>query len=157
MIVVRPHAEFEGDFPDDQIEDGYEIIQCGCKNVIEAIAAIMVSFGCSVGEVQEDGDHGWVCPFTYGILSDELRVPCGIFALFFGRSHKASARDPLFCRLLPELNDHLRADGRFHNLRWYNGYSRRTKGEAESPVIGDVPSFEELNRKRSFLDRLLAR
>jgi hypothetical protein len=157
MIVVRPTAEFRADFPDDGIWGANgEIVLCGGKNVIEAIAAIMVSIGCSVGEAEEDGEHGWVCPFAYGKLSDNLRVCCGGFILFFEKSRRAESKDPLFYRLLLELNDRLRADGRFHDLSWYSEQRRGPDGTADVPVTGDVPSLEEASKKPGLLGKLLA-
>jgi hypothetical protein len=72
----------------------------------------------------------------------------------------------LHLHVLLKLNEQMRRDSRFHDLRWYEDGSPRREA-FNVPVVGDmptvdqikpwvVPSVDEIKKKRSFLDKLLA-
>lgn len=168
MIQVRRYAEFRADFPDDHIwnADGTDVVQTGGKAVAQAIADILAGFGCVIEGLDDHLGHCWECSFSYEGLGLRFQVvdlqPC-IFVL--EEPHRARLDYALHLHVLLKLNEQLRRDGRFHDLRWYEDERPGREG-FDVPVVGDVPAVEDIKpwehqgmeefRKRSFLDKLLA-
>ena len=165
MITVRRNAEFRADFPDDHIWDdnGEDVVQTGGKAVAQAIADILVGLGCTIDGLGDNVGHCWECGFSYQGLALLFHVvgldPC-IFVL--QEPHRATPIISRYFHVLLKLNEQLRRDGRFHDLAWYSYDDRRVGHEGfELPIGGDiqaldVPEAEEIRKKVSFLDRLLA-
>jgi hypothetical protein len=156
MIVVRPWAEFDADFPSDMIEDEHDIVQFGGKNVAEAIGELLVGFGCVIEKLYYAGEHGWECLFLYERRSLWFQVTDMESYLFVCEQPIwGTSPDPRYIHALLKLNEALRQDGRFHNLGWFRSEDVLSgKAGAESPVIGDIPP---LKRKRGLLAQLLNR
>jgi hypothetical protein len=160
MVIVRRHAEFRGDFPDDQIwhDDETDVVQTSGKNVAEAIADMLAGFGCTIHELEDNVGHCWECYFSYEGLGLWFRV-VGLDTYIFVLQEPPRARPDyaLHLQVLLNLNEHLRRDGRFHDLQWYDDDDRRVSKEAfDVPVVGDVPAVDEIKKERGFLGRLLA-
>lgn len=168
MIEVRRYAEFRADFPDDCIwnADETDVVQTGGKAVAEAIADILSSFGCVIEELEDHVGHSWDCRFSYeGLVLWFHVVGWGDYIFILEEPPRARPDYALHLHLLLKLNEAMRRDGRFHDLRWYEDERPRREG-FDVPVVGDVPTVDEIKpweragvegvKKRSFLDMLLA-
>lgn len=160
MIHVRRYAEFRADFPDDYIwnEDQTEIVQTGGKAIAEAIAEILAGLGCHIRRLEDNLEHCWECSFSYEGLALLFRV-VGLEPAIFILEEPGRARPDyaLHFHVLLKLDEQLKRDGRFHDLAWYTHDGWRTGQEAFAvPVVGNLPSVEEIKRERGFLGRLLA-
>lgn len=169
MIAVRRYAEFQADFPDDHIwnDDETDVVQTAGKAVAEALADILQGFGCTVHELEDNVGHCWDCYFSYEGLGLWFHLFGSEDCVFFLQEPPRARPDyTLHLNVLLQLNEQMRADGRFHDLRWYED-DRPGRKAFDVPVTGNVPSVEatkgwrptgvdEPNNKRSFLDKLLA-
>jgi hypothetical protein len=168
-VTVRRYAEFRADFPDDHIwnDDETDVVQTGGKAVAEAIADILKGFGCTIHEMEDNVGHCWECYFSYEGLGLWFHV-VGLDDYIFELQEPPRARPDyaLHLHVLLKLNEQMRRDGRFHELRWYED-GRPGREAFDVPVAGDVPSVDEIKpwavpgvdgikTKRSFLDKLLA-
>jgi len=147
MIVVRPWAEFDADFPSDQIEDEHDIVQFGGKNVAEAICGLLAGFGCIVEEPEYAGEHGWECLLSYNGRSLWFQISGVGEYLFLCQPTWGGRRDPRYIDALLKLNDALRQDGRFHKLGWFRSEDVLSgKAGADSPVVDEEWSLKEMLR-----------
>jgi hypothetical protein len=158
MIVVRRYAEFSADFPDDTIwnEGESRILQTGGKAIAEAIAEIMDGFGCTIDKLEDYLEHGWECSFSYEGLPLMFQVVNSEPAIFIlERPRRVWIDHPLYTQVLLKLNEHLRRDGRFHDLTWYL-YDDRGVGKEgfEIPVAEVV--VEQVKKQPGFFARLFA-
>lgn len=157
-MIVKPCAEFHADFPDDQLEQDGEIVRLGGLNVTEAIADILESLGCTVEGIAGDF-RGWWCGFSYEGLDLFFQLVDLIDHYLFICHEPLRAKPDydLFPHALLNLDIHLKADGRFHDLLWY-GYEKHRPGgpPSEIPVIGELPPIGAIKKKRGLLGRLLA-
>jgi hypothetical protein len=75
--------------------------------------------------------------------------------------HRARRDYALHVHLLLELNEHLRRDGRFHGVAWFDPEGWRNNPEMfDTPVSGDIPSIDVphdpgIETKRSLFDNSL--
>ena len=169
MVTVRRHARFRTDFPEDHVwnENETDVVQTGGKAVAEAIIDILKSFGCIVHELEDNVGHCWDCYFSYeglGLWFHVVDVDGCIFDL--QEPHRARPDYLLHLHVLLKLNEQIRRDERFHELRWYEDERPGREG-FDVPVTGDIPTVGEIKTKRnpakeegkerrSFLDKLLA-
>jgi hypothetical protein len=169
MVKVRRCAEFRADFPDDHIwneDEPDDVVQTGGKAVAEALADILRSFGCTIEELEDNPGHCWDCCFTYEGLVLWFHVVGSERCIFvLDEPLRAQRGYDRHLEVLLKLNEHMRRDGRFHDLRWYED-GRGSREPFDVPVAGDVPPMKrkrvqdrphlgEIKRGR-FLGRLLA-
>jgi len=156
-MIVKPCAEFRADFPDDHIEEDGEIVRFGGLNVAEAIADILVGFGCTVEGIAGDF-RGWWCGFRFeGLALIFQLVDLGDHYVFVCEEPLRARPDyDLFLHALLNIDSRLKADSRFHDLLWYSYANRPGESPSESPVTGELPPISKIKKKRGLLGRLLA-
>ena len=138
-MKVRPWAEFTTDLPDDQIEDGAQIVRFAGQSVARAIADILIECGCEVSEPIYAHEHGWELDIVAG--EQRRRLWCQItligkytmvleqnswIANAFGRHHQA------YIDVLIRLGDALAEDARFQGVRWYTSGELHTRASGAS-------------------------
>ena len=169
MVTGRRYATFRADFPDDHIwnDDETDVIQTSGKAVAEALAEILSGFGCLIHELEDNVGHCWECYFSYEGLGLWFHVVGSDDCIFvLDEPPRARLDYAVHLHVLLKLNEEMRRDGRFHDLRWYED-ERLGRQAFDCPVSGnvpamseikpwDVPTVEEIKGKRSFLDKLLA-
>lgn len=135
---IRNWATFTADLPDDQIEDGPEIIQYGGKSVMEAIAVMLTRLGCVVGQPTHAHEHGWELNVDFGkrrLWCQVTLIEGYLFVLedpsFF--SKLLGRQDPRYLNLLTRLAEELGRDPRFHDVLWFY----------HEDVLSDVPGAKE--------------
>lgn len=121
---VRPWAGFIADFPDDQVEEGRNIVLFGGRNVATALGEILTGLGCEVSPPEYAELHGWEFDLSY----KGRRFWCQVtsfhpaFHLFFDDAavtRGARARNAaIHAELAESLDRALRKDPRFHRLTW---------------------------------------
>jgi hypothetical protein len=163
-MITLPWALFRADFPSDMVDEGHGEPIHGGKNVLEAIGEILMGMGYTVAQPQYAGEHGWAFVFRRGRVRFWMEVSEG-----WGHGHALRWEDwPPFpgsdrshLRVMLELNERLKQDGRFHDIAWY---ANRDVGDAQNgfpaPVIGELPKAPEAPEgqpKPSFIGRLLAK
>jgi hypothetical protein len=161
MIVVRSMATFRADFPDDCVEDDFDIVFFGGKNVTEAIRDILVAQGCTDAKVRYGGEHGWDLNFAYQgyplwvqvvQMDPEYLLTCKESPTMDDGSESAP-----HLKVLLLLNHQLRGDGRFHDLIWYRyrDYLGNRPG-SETPVSQVDPSQDSEEPRQGVLKSLLS-
>jgi hypothetical protein len=157
MIAIRPWAEFGGDFPDDQVEDETGIVRFGGKNVSEAIAEILRSFGCEVSAPMYAGDHGWELEIEFrraaiwAQITSLFPVYNALFTdwppIFFSKNNNL-----IYVNFLTRVNAALATDCRFHDISWHE-YDQSGFGNvgADAPVVGQVPEIDGVVGRRGLL------
>src|SRR5947208_1795095 len=63
---VKPWATFTTELPDDQVENGCEIVVYGGRNVALAMGEIFTKLGCEVQEPYSIEEQGWEFLLSYG-------------------------------------------------------------------------------------------
>lgn len=139
MVKVRPDAEFLYDFPDDQIEDGHDIVMFGGRGVTEAIAKMIRELGYQVSAPQDEDFKGWSLDISdrrseFWLRFSDLR-PTGVVVTAdrtFPRWLWPWPRRA-YVDFLLGLDTALRRDGRFSDIRWVR--DRDDEVGAPSPVV----------------------
>ena len=52
-------AYVQKDFPDDAVWDGDDVIQCGGRNLAQALGEVLERAGYTLGELEDGLDDGW--------------------------------------------------------------------------------------------------
>jgi hypothetical protein len=137
-MSVKPWAVFNTDLPDDQVDDGREIITFGGRNVAMAIREILTRLGCEVGALLCSDEKGW----EFGAKFKGRGIWCLVSSFHprfflnfddppaFGRHQDA----PAYEEIAQKLNDAIMADPRFRDLQWYS----REEGPPD-PFDGPMP------------------
>ena len=121
--ALRTFAEFDTDIPDDTVEDEHDIVVFGGMAVAEAIMDLLRAPNREVSSLDDLGFKGWGfmvriprrhIGFRVQYIEQVLLTSFDMPSLFRGRNPAEHAA------LLTELDELLRRDGRFHNIRWCN-------------------------------------
>lgn len=125
-MIIRKWMEFandDRDWPEDGVvQDGDWAVFPG-RSVSSALAEILTDLGCNVDPPEHQFEHGWdfhfrlnrvpfwcqVCRIEDYLVIIELR------SFFDFRGGKKR----LYAELLTRLNEALKRDGRFRNIRWF--------------------------------------
>ena len=144
-MIIRPLAELRADFPDDQIEQGSEIVQFGGRGVAQAIADIFENLGYEVFSPEHAGEHGWDFRVRKGrtlwiqvtdlddhfVLLTEDITP--IWTRVF--PPKGATDAVTHADALTDLNRALAKDARFSQVDWYTQAEMQSdRPGAKSPV-----------------------
>jgi hypothetical protein len=138
---------FTTTLPDDQVEDGHDIVVFGGRNVALAIGQILTELGCGVDEPYAAGEHGWEFLLTFrGRHSFWCRVTSfhPAFNLLFDHSggRPAAAKNAgAYAELATKLATALSADRRFENISWWS----REEGP---PEVDNIQSARAASRKK---------
>ena len=134
-MKVRPWAEFTTDLPDDQIEEGPQIVQFAGKSVAKVVADMLIGCGCEVSAPIHAHEHGWELDIIAG--RQRRRLWCQItliekytmvfeqnswIANVFGQHH------PVYLDMLTRLAALLEQDDRFQDVRWYTSDELYARG-----------------------------
>ena len=123
-MIVRPWATFMADFPDDQIEDGHDIVRFGGLGVTEAISEILRKIGCTVSEPIYANEHGW----ELDVSINSRTIWCQVtdideFYLCFRATSWLDTilkrHNPDYVETLEKLHDALKSDPRFNQIQWF--------------------------------------
>jgi hypothetical protein len=139
-LKIRGIAEFTADFPDDQVDDGEEIVVFGGRGVAEAVTEILRRLDYEVFPPVHVPPYGWrlgvsVGPGRFMIQISDLgdcyvmpvvdRSPA--LARIFNRTRR------VHLELLTGLHREILRDGRFHDVKWWDRYDVRGVS-ADEPV-----------------------
>jgi hypothetical protein len=161
MIIVRSLATFQADFPDDCIEDDFDIVVQGGRNVTEAIRDILVANDCTDTKLHYGGDHGWELTFVhqgYPLWMQLTRIdPEYILTCKESPGMSDGSGSPPHLKALLMLNEQLRRDERFHDLVWYRhrDYLENRPG-SNLPAERVAPLSDTAKSKQGILKSLLA-
>ncbi len=137
-MKLRPIADFKADFPDDQEDDGDEIIVYGGRGVAEHVAATLRALQYDVAGPEHAPPYGWRLAAWRGsgrlmiqvsdlgeeyVLGTYERTP--FLARLFNR------RASIHSELLTKLHAELVRDGRFHSIQWWDRYDGHGSSAAE--------------------------
>jgi len=123
-LRVKPWAVFATDLPDDQIENGHDIVVYGGRNVAVAIGEIFTKLGCKVGEPYSVEEQGWEFLLSYRAHNDfSCRVSSfhPAFRLLFEQVSlrpRAFRNTAAYAELALSFSNALEADPRFHDIAW---------------------------------------
>lgn len=124
-MSVKPWAVFTADFPDDQVEDEWDILTFGGRNVAVAIGGILAQLGCEVSAPIYSGELGW----QFGAWFKGRRVWCLIssfhptFFLNFDDPPALGSRGkeaPAYEEIAEKFSAALAENPRFHDVQWYS-------------------------------------
>ncbi|MBX3485437.1 hypothetical protein [Phenylobacterium sp.] len=142
-VKVRAFAEFTADFPDDTIwpeDPDEEPLLLGGKALAECIAEKLQHLGYEVETPEHSPPYGWRFDAAAGrgLVTMQITDMDDSYTLIGIERTPAFTRlfdrhASILAQLLKRLHPELVADGRFHNIRWYDGY-RRNSGSADEPV-----------------------
>jgi len=122
-VRPRPCAEFQADFPDDQIEDETGIVQFGGRGVAEAIVLMLRGLEYETSAPEDQQEHGW----DFNVRSRDGRVWLQISDLgdgfilqsaFYPRFSLSGKPWLAYADLLTRLNAEVAKDSRFHDVKW---------------------------------------
>jgi hypothetical protein len=124
--TVREVAQFRTDIPYDGIEEDDEFVQYPGKGVTEAVAEILRRLGCEVeGPISADF-KGW--ELAVSAQGRQLRCRVGyiedVILSFWDPSwinELLHRHHPVYLDTLTRFAEALRADSRFHDVRWCKG------------------------------------
>jgi hypothetical protein len=160
MIIVRSLATFQADFPDDCVEDDFNIVLVGGKNVTEAIRDILVAQGCTDAKLLYGGEHGWELTFAYEgypLWMQVVQLDHYILVCKESPIPGDGSESVPHLKVLLMLNERLRQDGRFHDLVWYRQQDFLRGGSgADLPVARADPPLESAKSKEGFLKSFLS-
>lgn len=122
-MITEAYIYMATTLPDEGSWDDKDWIEYPGQIVANVLTGILRDLGCKVDPIYSEGPKGWEFAFSYervrmwsrvGAIEDFLVVMClpGILDLT-GRKRKK------FLELLRRLNETLKADDRFSNIRWY--------------------------------------
>jgi hypothetical protein len=142
MTVVRTLAEFRSTLPNDQIEPPEGgISQFGGRTVCTALLELLLEHGFLIDIIRYAGDHGWEAEANAKDGEIWIQIsPMGDdeFILLT----KYSAYKPWFkpivgrnaAEVLTLLDQEMKADGRFSEIRWYAQDKNGNQSDASSPT-----------------------
>lgn len=121
---IRGIAEIIADFPDDQVEEGDEVVLFGGRNVAEAIGEILTGLEYSVSPPVHRYEHGW----DFKVTSEGKRVWMQVSYLgeqdyvlatdFIPKLGLFVSKKPIYAEMLDRLNKALAGDHRFKSVAW---------------------------------------
>jgi len=141
-VKLRPIADFTADFPDDQEDDGENIIVYGGRGVAEHVAAMLGRLDYDVSVPAHTPPYGWRFDVQSGPgqivvqitdLGDEFVLGTWERTRFLTRLF--NRRASIHAELLTKLHRELSKDGRFHRIQWWDRYDARGTA-ADEPVPG---------------------
>jgi hypothetical protein len=123
---VKPWIAFLTTLPDDQVEDGLNIVLFGGRNVAAAIGEILESLDCKVSEPEHAAEDGWEFDLIY---RGRHRFWCRVisfhpaFNVLFqdpGAWTTAKRNAAAYAELALKLSAALREDPRFRQVSWWS-------------------------------------
>jgi hypothetical protein len=147
---VKPWIAFTTDLPDDQVEDGHDIVVFGGRNVAVAIGEVFTKLGCKVAEPYSAEEQGWEFLLSYrGRNKFWCRVSSfhPTFHMLFEELSlrpKALRNTAAYAELAQSFAAALGKDSRFRDITWWTfeegppepddiGSVRAGKGGSEDP------------------------
>ena len=138
-MIIRRIAEFQADFPDDQVWDGNHAAILGGHGVSAAIKEMLNRHGFEVGYLQHDPPYGWRfiarvdgTPIRLQVtdLGDHFILDTKDNSGLFARGKRSRQGH---ARLLKTLHEAFGGDSRFASVTWWE---RHEAGEhpAQEPV-----------------------
>src|SRR4051812_37777337 len=121
---IKPWVAFATKLPDDQVEDGHNVLIVGGRNVAAAIGEIFTKLGCKVGEPYSAEEQGWEFLLSYrGHKNFWCRVTSfhPAFRLLFEELSlrpKAFRNTAAYAELAQSFAVALREDPRFSDIAW---------------------------------------
>jgi hypothetical protein len=127
-LRIRGIAEIIADFPDDQVDEGDEVVLFGGRNVAEAIGAILTELDYSVSPPVHRHEYGW----DFEVTSAGKRVWMQVSYLgehdyvlatdFIPKLGLFVSKKQIYAEMLDRLNKALASDHRFKSVAWvYRG------------------------------------
>lgn len=123
---VKPWIAFLTTLPDDQVEDGLNIVLFGGRNVAVAIGEVLASLDCKVSKPEHAAEDGWEFDLAY---KGRHRFWCRVisfhpaFNVLFqdpGAWTTAQRNAAAYAELALKLSAALRADPRFRQVSWWS-------------------------------------
>lgn len=123
-------ATFRTSIPDDTIEDDHDIVQAGGKAVAEALGELLAKAGYAAALPVDEGLNGWTINVrrSGARYTIQIAIPDEVELLIMPRFWPPGwlgARDRAADQLLLAIDDALRGDPRFGDIRWEKSDSRR--------------------------------
>ncbi len=131
-LRIRRCAELLTDFPNDTIEDEFDIVVYGGRGVADALAEIFRDLGYDADTSNYAGDRGWdfvVRLHSYTVIFQVTDFADGKYILATRPANKSQRTITPQAILLIELNAALARDARFKNVSWFRS----------EDLFGDVP------------------
>jgi len=144
MVKVYPYAEFDADFPDDQVDEGGHVKFFPGRNVAEAIAEILRRTGLNPAEPEHLDVHGWGFHTKFKKHSMWIQLSTSEDAHFYMYTWNSSsfidrltkAAKMIHPEFLIVLSRELNADPRFHGITWFSRDDRNREAGSAKPVDG---------------------
>jgi len=138
-MKIRPVAIVKADFPDDSIEDEFDIIQFPGRGIATALAEILRRAGYVVTEPEHQHEHGWDFYADLGKrkfwfqaqVADDCYVHSAIQNWFSFRKINKQA----YAAALATLNSGMKADPRFQEVLWYSKLTPPGEVGWRDPVV----------------------
>jgi hypothetical protein len=143
-VKIYPNAEFDGDFPIDQVDEDDRVVIFPGGSAAEAIVEILQRVGMKTNKPEHLGEHGW--GFHAGLNRLEIWIMLNMAEDYhyymyvqrssmlnwlLGRSNRAHGR------LLKLLDRELKSDRRFSNIAWF------AAGDSHNETAFPVPVDDE--------------
>jgi hypothetical protein len=156
-VIVRSLVTFHSDIADNGIEteDGDDFVEWPGRVHALIVVEMLQALGWGISEMRDSNEHGWDVEATLGRKTvwahvtplDEIILDIEEGTPFWTWLFSRKPSGPAFTETLMALDAALRADGRFHDFRWFTDkeYQRRAPG-AQTPVsdikemAGYIPS-----------------
>jgi hypothetical protein len=138
MVKLRPNVWFKADFPDDTVyaSDGNELQFAG-QAVAQAIAEMLKARGYRVDEPENEYENGW----SFNAHRERQRFWMQVTFIddyilqTIDMTWRLWPRQAGFIAFLTDVEDSLKSDPRFSNLRWWTKNWPPTEAESfRSPV-----------------------
>jgi hypothetical protein len=122
-MISRVYIYLAPTFEDEGVVDGHNWVELPGQVVAGVLAEILEGLGCKVDTIYSEGDKGWEFNFDYervrmwarvGKIEDFL-----ISLTVYGWLDLTGRRKRIFLQLLRRLDETLKHDPRFENIRWY--------------------------------------
>jgi hypothetical protein len=123
---VKPWIAFLTTLPDDQVEEGLNIVLFGGRNVALALGEVLASLDCKVSEPEHAAEDGWEFDLVY---KGRHRFWCRVIS--FHPAFNVLFQDPgswttarrnaaAYAELALKLSAALRKDPRFRHVSWWS-------------------------------------
>ena len=136
---------FKSDLADDGLERDGEFVEWPGRIHALALAEILRPLGCEVSEMIDSNEHGWELQASLGRDGIWMQVTpleevivmiegaSSLWSRLFARKSVAE-----FIGLLTAFDAALRADGRFHDVRWFTREEYGANGLGAPAPVGDL-------------------
>ena len=126
-MQLRTFATFESDFPDDgKFSTVGETVRPDGYNIAQTLCSMLKNRGLKTSQPEQYSYYGWAFLASDGRITIWFLLQCPGPWLLLSRSKAALIRKLFDARItarhrgiLELLNETLRQDPRFHNIRWF--------------------------------------